>query len=379
MKKTHLSIRDQVLALPRVHERDGALYVRIPYKDPATGKPRSKEKKLPADVTPEDAIAVIAELKARYYSNPAALSGERMLFDELLAEYLKAHPKTPRWYSEPLRFFAGRKIVTLTYADCFRFKTLREQAPRVIRRYESKTPRKRATINRELEILRGVLLFAVRHGWLDRNPMTAGPNLIIKGEEEQRDRIPTPDEEERLLAVCVPPREHLRGLIIAATDTGLRRSALLVLRWSMVEWERRLLAVPKGNQYKRRPKLIGLTDRLWTELRALWEQAGRPADGIIFAKAKDFKKSYKTACRLAGIVGLQFRDFRHKFATNLMEAGVNERVAMKIIGHTNATTHQIYTNIDERLALQVADALNQLHAGKQPEQTDWPLASELPQ
>lgn len=379
MRKPQLSIRDQVLSLPYVHERDGGLYVRIPFKDPATGKHKAKEKKLSADATPDQAIGVIASIQSQFQVNPAAFDGERMTFDDLLREYVKAHPKTKVWYLRPLDAFKGRKIRSLTYADCARFRTLREQTPRTVRGYESKTLRKRATINRELEILRGVLLFAVRHGWLTRNPMAAGPNLIIKGEEEQRDRIPTPDEEERLLAVCVPPRAHLRGLIIAASDTGLRRSALLVLRWSMVEWERRLLAVPKGNQYKRRPKLIGLTNRLWTELRQLWEQAGRPDDGIIFAKAKDFKRSYRTACRLAGITGLQFRDFRHKFATNLMEAGVNERIAMKIIGHTNATTHQIYTNIDERLALQVADALNHLHAGRQPEPTEWPLATELPQ
>lgn len=360
---------NKLLALPYVHERDGAIYVRITYKDPVTGKTKPKEQKLPADATPDDAIAIIASLKAKYHSNPAAVSGERMTFEDLLAEYLKAHPKTPKWYTEPLKFFTGRKIITLTYADCRRFRDEREQVPRTVRGYESKQLRKRATINRELEILRGVLLFAVRHGWLDRNPMAAGPNLIIKGEEEQRDRIPTPEEEERLLAVCVPPRAHLRGLIIAASDTGLRRSALLALEWQMVDWEGRMLKVPAGNRYKRRPKLIGLTNRLWFELRRLWETAERPAEGKIFHVVADFKRSYRTACRLAGIVGLQFRDFRHKFATDLMEAGVNERMAMKIVGHTNQTTHGIYTNIDERLAREVAGRLNDLHAKRDSQNT----------
>ena len=90
----------------------------------------------------------------------------------------------------------------------------------------------------------------------------------------------------------------------------------------------------------------------------------QPATGQVFAGASDFKRSYRTACRLAGVAGLRFNDLRHGFATDLMEAGVEERLAMKVAGHNNAKTHAIYTNVDERLALQVAAALNRLHQNR---------------
>ena len=305
-----------------------------------------------------------------------------MLFEELLAQYLRAHPKTPAWYKKPLVFFNGRKIRSITYADVKRFKESREQVKRLVRSPENrkekiKIDRAPATIHRELEVLRSVLLFGVGHGWLERNPMAAGQTLIQKSEEDRRDRIPTPEEEVKLLAVCVPPREHLRGLIIAALDTGLRRSALLSLTWAAVDWERRLLKVPSGNRYKRRPKLIGLTDRLHDELRRIWEKNECTANGKIFNVVADFKRSYRTACRLAGVQGLQFRDLRHGFATSLMEANIPERLAMKISGHTNAETHGIYTNVDERLALQVADALNKLHSDRKAIGQSLPMESEL--
>lgn len=359
---------DQLLAIPYVHARDGKLYVRVPYDD-NQGKRHHRERRLAETATPEDAINLIAQLRMEIGANPARLGSEQMTFDQLLIEFRRAHPKLKSWYSDPLAFFAGRKLRSLSYADCLHFKQVRQQVKRLVpdpanRKIKIEVERKPATINRELETLRSVLLYAVRHGWMDRNPMNAGPVLIQKSEEDQRERLPTLDEEARLLSVCVPPREHLRGLILATRDTGLRRSALLALDWSMVDWINRLLNVPRGNRFKRRPRLIGLTDRLWEELRAMWMARSQPATGQIFTGAADFKRSYRTACRLAGVSGLRFNDLRHGFATDLMEAGVEERLAMKVAGHNNAKTHAIYTNVDERLALQVAAALNRLHQNR---------------
>lgn len=352
--------RLKLLALPYVHEKNGRLYVRVNYPV-GGGKWRSKERALSDDARPEDAITIVAELKAKLSQSSGQIDGDRLSFDQLLTEYRRAHPAVRDWYIDPLAFFAGRKLKSLTYADCKRFRESRE----AIKRADGQ-PRKPATINRELEVLRGVLLFAVRHGWLQLSPFSAGPALIHKSDEEQRDRLPTPEEEAQLLAVCIPPRAHLRGLIIATRDTGLRRSALLALDWSMLDWESRLLKVPRGKRQKQRPRVVGLTTRLYDELRAMWLAREMPTAGRIFDQAKDFKRSYRTACKLAGVVGLRFNDLRHGFATDLMEANIPERMAMKAAGHRNVETHHIYTNIDPRLARELADALDALHQRRTP-------------
>ncbi len=49
----------------------------------------------------------------------------------------------------------------------------------------------------------------------------------------------------------------------------------------------------------------------------------------------------------------------------MMEAGVEECLALKAAGHTNPETHWIYTNIDKRLARTVAESLNKLHAERE--------------
>jgi integrase len=354
----------QTKRIPNFSEIDGKLYVRVNYQD-AGGKWRSKTKRVTSQ---REGLKLIAQLKHQLSeSGPGVFDGERMTFDELLAEYRRAHPDKHRWYLDPIEKYSGqRRIRTITYGDLKRFKTEREGIKK-----PNGEKRKPATIHRELEQLRSILLLAVRHGWLLRNPFMAGPTLIIKSEEERRDRIPTPEEEEKILAVCVPPhRAHLRPLVIASLDTGLRRSALQSLTWFAVDFENHVLRIPRGNRYKNRPKVIGMTARLKAELRDVWEKSDKNPDSGIFSKVKDFKRSWKTACRLAGVEGLRFNDLRHGFSTGLMEAGIPRDLAMKVAGHSNPEIHDIYTNIDLRIARQVAGALDKLHESRSLEITD---------
>jgi integrase len=74
----------------------------------------------------------------------------------------------------------------------------------------------------------------------------------------------------------------------------------------------------------------------------------------IFGEIRDFKRSYGMACRLAGVEDLRVHDWKHGFATDLMESGVEERLALKAAGHANPETHATYSNIDNRLARVIA-------------------------
>jgi integrase len=68
---------------------------------------------------------------------------------------------------------------------------------------------------------------------------------------------------------------------------------------------------------------------------------------------------------LAGVEDLHAHDWRHGFASDLMEANVEELLAMKATGHNNVETHHIYRNIDKRLAKVIADSLDRLHAKRE--------------
>ena len=359
---------EELLALPHVHGRDGKAFARIWYRD-AGGKWKSKERRVN---TVEHAMRVISQMTRELgLRGPEAFDGERMTFNELMDQFLIDNPKTPKWYSDPLReYFASRRIISITYSDLKRFKAAREQVPKK----GTDDPRAPKTINHELERLRAVFLYAVRHKWIPNNPFNEGEQaLISKAEERSRYRIPSPEEEASILSYCVGLRAHLRPILISAKDTGLRKGALLSLTWSSVDIVvdddgndtiGDFLRVPEGNKYKRRPRAIGITARLKAELLLLWEKSDKQPTTSIFGGIQDPKRAYNKACELAGVKDLHFHDWRHGYATDMAEAGIEERIAMIATGHTSAETHAIYTNIDERLARMIASRLDQLHQSR---------------
>src|SRR5262245_18334639 len=192
------SKQDALFTLPYVHPKRGKPFVRLNYFDERAGRWKSKEKRVD---TIEEAIDAYEELKRKVGAQPKDYDPDKMTFDELMAEFKKVKPNMKEWYSAPLEEFLGkRKIKSITYGDLKEFRASREAVNHKV----NDKPRKPATINREMEFLRQVLLYAVRHEWLAKNPFSKGPEtLISKTEEESRDRIPSPEEEARILEFCI--------------------------------------------------------------------------------------------------------------------------------------------------------------------------------
>ena len=343
---------------PGLHYRDGVLYARVNYRDGETYK--SKEERV-QDV--DEGLRVLFDLKDKLGRlGPRAFDGDRMTFRQLLNQYLKVR-RLHKWYRIPIEdYFGDRRIKSITPGDIQLFKEHRRRV-RDQRYKKGDGPlRKIATVNKELEYVRAIFLWAVDRGWLDRSPMQ-GTKLIKKSAEVRRKRIPTPEEEEALLAQCVDLRAHLRPIVIGHRDTGLRRSHLLNIRWGWVDLEKRIIHLPPGNsEYKQCPPAIGITERFAAELARMKGDCERDPESLVFGGIKDYKRSWKNACRDAGIKNLRPTDLRHGYATDLMEAGIPVQLAMHLAGHTNEATHRIYTNTDQRLAAEGAAALDELHA-----------------
>ena len=359
------------------------LYVRVYYR--ANGRKRIKERRI---YSIRDAPEVLAQLRAELGQfGEEVFDSERMLFDEAVSQYRNARPQLQDHLFGCLTYFRARKLRSINYPDLVRFVEERRKVPhpgyeahmakrarleaagRKMPESEKVIPkvRKPASINRELELVRSILLYALRQGWITKNPFTAGPPLIVKSMEEKRDRIPTAEEEALILAACDadPRRAHLRPYVIATRDTGLRLSALQELTWRHINWKKQLIQPPQNsNHYKSRPRAIGMTARLHDELWKLWQASSRNMDAMVMPEVGCFKRAWGTACRIAGVEGLRFNDLRHGFATDLMVAGIAEHFAMRLAGHSNPEIHAIYTNVDEKMARQAAEALNQLHQNR---------------
>jgi len=86
---------------------------------------------------------------------------------------------------------------------------------------------KTATVNRDMELLRGMFVKAVKQGWLEESPFARSENLIRKSLEVRRKMTTSADEERLVLDFAKSnPNKYLYPLILALRDTGARPSEL---------------------------------------------------------------------------------------------------------------------------------------------------------
>jgi len=196
------------------------------------------------------------------------------------------------------------------------------------------------TVNRDLEALRHLLYWAVDEGLLAVNPLARMP--LVRERRIPR-RVMSVAEEARLLEAAAP---HLRPIIIAALDAGMRRGELLGQRWEHVDLGRGLLSVTRSKTAGGEGREIPLTQRL----RAILAASQQPT-GLLFTFKEQpiriVKTAWKAAIRRAGIPYYRFHDLRHAFNTRLMEAGVMQEVRKALMGHSSGEdTNSIYTHIE---------------------------------
>jgi len=269
--------------------------------------------------------------------------------------------KTQLGYLKALRaYFGKQRIQSITHSDIESYRADRMEKPK-----ERGGERGITGVNRELALLRAMLNYARRNGWLIRNPFEQGESLISQAEENRRDRILTEDEEARLLAVCEDKaRAHIRPIIIAALDTGMRIGELIKLKWFDVDFDANLIRVRKTTTKTWEGRTIGITARLRAEFDRLWERSTGDKGELVFGVMSNIKRAFTTARRLAGLQDLHFHDLRHTATTRMIRAGMAPMEVMKITGHREIATFLRYMNTDHQTARRAAEALDSFYAPK---------------
>lgn len=349
---------------------------------------KQEEKKRLFD-SAHDARMQLAEWQVEYKNNSdVEKSPDTKTFSEAAKEYASVHLipavyigdekiagrdslATPNAYLKILVSHFGRyKLRHISRQRIQEFKLIRATTPTKYGKQRSVR-----SLNMELELLRTILNYCVANGWLDKTPFMGssltGHKLIEKAKENRRDRVMTDEEEQQLLAVCTDERAHLRGLIILAVDTGMRRGELLKLEWPHVDFPARMLRLPGRITKTKKPRTIALTRRAYDELSRL--HASCPEGQIsVFGIKDNFKRSWATAKQLAKIEGLNFHDLRHSFITRANESGLSRDVVTKASGHSTLDAYERYVHASDHVLRQIAESLD-----ARQEQNEMKLTSDL--
>lgn len=352
-------------------ERNGKLYVRVAYTD-VTGKGRELMRRA-MDRADAKRIAkqLVAELEQP--NREEAIEGSRMTFADLASIFTESRLTAPEYQGD--RKIAGmrswkRQLSFLKpLTEYFGKRRIREITPKELEAYKLmrlRTPTNRgegirsiAQTNRELSLMRAMLNHAKRQGWLSISPFERAEAVISPADEVKRDRVLSIYEEAQLLAVCVDKREHLRSLIITALDTGMRRGELFSLTWLDVRLPTRTIRIRAFNSKTAKAREVPISDRLAIELQRLMLDSS--GDELVFT-CGDVKRSFATACRLAGIDDLHFHDLRHTFATRLVQAGLPLVEVARLLGHSSLHMTYRYSNATPETISRAVGLLNAINA-----------------
>jgi integrase len=105
---------------------------------------------------------------------------------------------------------------------------------------ERKKPRSKSSVNHELKLSSRIFQLAKLQKLVRVYPCSEVTKL--KG-ETKRQRYLLPEEQERLMAVLIRKRKHLRSIIILDLNTGLRRGELFSLKIEDLDFNRNLIHV----------------------------------------------------------------------------------------------------------------------------------------
>src|ERR1051325_906743 len=237
----------------------------------------------------------------------------------------------------------------------FEGKALREISAQMVEKFKmdrlntqtkNETDRRPATVNRELSLLASAFTLAVKFDKAESNPCH---KVDLFSLDNLRDRYLLPEEEPRLMAALSGPRAHMKPAVIVALGTGMRMREQLRMKRHQVDFLRNIVTARETKNG--RPRDIPMNDDVREALAELCRD--KAPNDFVFKSSKtksclrETKRVFRTACRLAGIEGLIWKDLRATFGTRLAEAGCDAFTIAQLLGHSDVRVTMRYVRAVE--------------------------------
>lgn len=212
------------------------------------------------------------------------------------------------------------------------------------------------SINRKLSAIRSFFEYLVKNNKLEENKAiyinmpkfeNKLPSFLLK---EDMEKVRLVINTNNILGL------RDRAIIEVLYSSGIRSSELLDLSENMINMQdRELRVIGKGN--KERITFFSKTAKKYlTEYIEAKKSKTYYDKNIVFANSKGGKLTTRSLRRLiedynkrSGITKeLTPHVFRHTFATQLLNSGVDIRYVQELLGHTSIATTQFYTHVSKK-------------------------------
>ena len=218
-----------------------------------------------------------------------------------------------------------------------------------------------STIKKILITLSQIMAYAVRHKYIDYNPVRDAERPKGQGNtKKQKIRVLTPIEINALMEA--ESDLEYKTLFQLAIFSGARQGELLGLKWSDMDWIKNQVHIQRtfNNQAwydvktETSNRKIDLGPAMITALKK-WKLACLPSklDLVFPNKAGEpinhnnlVNRHFNPALKNVGIDRIRFHDLRHTYASLLIEQGENIKYIQSQLGHSSPTvTLNIYAHL----------------------------------
>jgi integrase len=247
-------------------------------------------------------------------------------------------------------FFAGMKATEID-SDLVRRFVIGEQ----------KRGLSDASINRSLACLSKMFSLAIETGKLQY-----APKIKSLREHNTRTGFFSREGYDRLFAELP---DYFRLPYAIAYFTGMRKSEILGLDWSQVDFLNGVIRLREGETKNDEARTAPIVPELRTLLIEQHRNRQPECKYVCYrvnykglaVKIDRCRRVWLSACRRAGLTGMLFHDLRRSGVRNLIRAGVRESVAMEISGHKTRRVFERYNITSECDVMDAGQRLAEYH------------------
>lgn len=215
-----------------------------------------------------------------------------------------------------------------------------------------------STIRRELSVFSSAINYARKHWEWDIENVVHGRKPV---QNKSVVRWITKEEAGRLIKEARAETDHLADFIELALATGMRKQEILKLNRVRVDLKNRVVHLNPEDQKNGEYSTVPLNQ---TACSILKRRLSEPGEWVFEGKQGsplgDLKKSFKTACKRAGIEKFRIHDLRHTFASWLVQQGVNLYTVKDLMRHASITTTQIYAHLAPSTGARAVEVIDRI-------------------